>query len=76
MKIPIDKLEKDLLVSIVEEFVLRDGTDYGAVEIEFDNKVDEFLRKLRTEEYFICFDAVTDSLTIKLKSKTLLIYFQ
>ena len=46
MKIPIDKLEKDLLVSIVEEFVLRDGTDYGAAEIEFDNKVDEVLLSL------------------------------
>ena len=68
MKIPIDKLEKDLLVSIVEEFVLRDGTDYGAVEIEFDNKVDEVLRKLRTEEYFISFDPVTESCTIKLEA--------
>ena len=68
MKIPIDKLENDLLVSIVEEFVLRDGTDYGAVEIEFDNKVDEVLRKLRTEECFISFDAVTESCTIKLKA--------
>ena len=68
MKIPIDKLEKDLLVSIVEEFVLRDGTDYGAAEIEFDNKVDEVLRKLRTEEYFISFDAVTESCTIKLNA--------
>ena len=52
----------------MEEFVLRDGTDYGAVEIEFDNKVDEVLRKLRTEEYFISFDAVTESCTIKLEA--------
>ncbi|MBC7753099.1 MAG: YheU family protein, partial [Moraxellaceae bacterium] len=33
MEVPIDQLSKDILQNLVEEFVLREGTDYGAQEI-------------------------------------------
>ncbi len=33
----------DLLRSIAEEYVLREGTDYGAVEVGLDSKVDQVL---------------------------------
>ena len=38
MIIPIDTLSADTLRNIAESFVLREGTDYGDVEMEFDEK--------------------------------------
>ena len=45
MIIPITELSTDVLHSIVESFVLREGTDYGAVEISVAEKVEQVLQQ-------------------------------
>ena len=64
IKIPIESLDRSIIFSIIEEFVLREGTDYGAYEVNFQSKIDEIYRKLESDEYSISYDESTESCTI------------
>ena len=64
IKIPIESLDRSIIFSIIEEFVLREGTDYGANEVNFQSKIDEIYRKLESDEYSISYDESTESCTI------------
>ena len=48
MIIPIQELSAETLRNIAESFVLREGTDYGDVEMSFDDKVEQVLANLRS----------------------------
>ena len=54
--IPPDRLEPDVLTALVEEFVNREGTDYGRVERDFARKVGEVLAQVRRQQVVICYD--------------------
>ena len=49
-------LSADSLRGLVEEFVSRDGTDYGRLEKSLDQKVDAVKRQLEVGEVCIVFD--------------------
>ena len=63
-EIPPDQLSPDALRSLVEEFVTRDGTDYGAVERSVADKIDGVLQQLRSGEARILFDPKTGTTNI------------
>ena len=48
MIIPLDALSPDVLHSIAESFVLREGTDYGEQEVAFDTKVEQVIARLKS----------------------------
>lgn len=60
----IDALSADALRGLVEEFVTRDGTDYGRVERSTAEKIEDVLDRLRTGEAHIVFDPDTESANI------------
>ena len=64
IKIPIESLDRSIIFSIIEEFVLREGTDYGAYEVNFQSKIDEIYSKLESDEYSISYDESTESCRI------------
>lgn len=43
VKIPYDQLSPEALHGVIEEFVTRDGTDYGEVEIPLETKIAQVL---------------------------------
>jgi len=45
MIIPWQDIAPETLENLIREFVLREGTDYGAVEISLQNKIDIFNSK-------------------------------
>lgn len=55
MIIPYDQLNPDTLQSLVEEFVSRDGTDYGDKEVPLVVKVEQVMSKLKSGEAVILF---------------------
>jgi uncharacterized protein len=57
--IPYEKLSNEALRGVIEEFVTRDGTDYGLVEVELDRKIDNVLRQLKNREVFIVYDELS-----------------
>ena len=64
VEVPVSALSRDALRALVEEFVTRDGTDYGVVERELDAKVAAVLRQLERGEVRIVFDPESESTTI------------
>lgn len=59
--IPPDQLSPETLRRLVEEFVTRDGTDYGRVERSLAEKTGDVLRQLRSGDARILFDAETET---------------
>lgn len=55
MIIPYDQIAPETLNSLVEEFVSRDGTDYGEKEVPLVVKVQQVVGKLKTGEAVILF---------------------
>ena len=64
MIIPHEKLAADTLQALLEEFVTRDGTDYGEQEVGLDQKVLQVLQQLRRGDVVIFFDGETQSISV------------
>lgn len=64
LAIPPEQLSPEALQGLIEEFVTRDGTDYGAVEFDLDEKVHQVCAQLRTGASVIVFDPVAETCTI------------
>jgi hypothetical protein len=62
--VPHTELPPETLVRLVESFVLREGTDYGAREYALDEKVSHVIRQLERGEARIVFDPNTETVSI------------
>ncbi len=62
--VPHTQLSSDLLRSVVESFVLREGTDYGEREVSLAAKVSHVVRQLERGEAQILFDPQSESIDI------------
>ncbi len=62
--VPHAELSADALRGVVEAFVLREGTDYGATEFSLGQKVAHVLAQLERGEARIVFNPVTESVDI------------
>ncbi len=62
--VPHAELGADLLRSVVESFVLREGTDYGEREISLADKVDRVITQLDRGDAQIIFDPQTETVDI------------
>lgn len=59
MIIPPDQLNLDTLSALIEEFVTRDGTDYGEEEVSLAEKVQEVRVMLASGQAVILFSEST-----------------
>ncbi len=64
MEIPFDKLSPDALRGVIEEFVLREGTDYGLHAYTLDDKVAHVMSQLQQGKAMIVFNAENESCDI------------
>jgi len=64
IEVPMSRLSAAALRGVVEEFVTRDGTDYGMRERDLAAKVEDVLRQLRRGEARIVLDAATGTVNI------------
>ncbi|MGE5200273.1 MAG: YheU family protein [Rhodospirillaceae bacterium] len=62
--VPHGELSPEALRGVVESFVLREGTDYGARDVPFETKVSQVIRQLERGEARIMFDPVAQSVQI------------
>jgi uncharacterized protein len=67
IEVPHSLLSGDALRGLVESFVLREGTDYGAREFTHEQKVAQVIAQLESGEARIVFDPETESVTLLLK---------
>lgn len=61
MEIPLSQLSHEALLAIIEEFVSREGSEYGLIEYSFEEKVDEVIKQLERGEVVVTFDAVSET---------------
>ncbi len=61
IEIPLDRLSPELLTGIIEEFIQREGTDYGASEVTVDDKIQQVKKQIQRGDVVITFDHHTES---------------
>jgi len=64
MEIPYERLSTETLRGIIENFVLREGTDYGAHEYSLDEKVAAVRRQLERGDAVVVFNPADESCSI------------
>ena len=64
VEVPIESIQKATLSRLVEEFVTRDGTDYGSREISTEQKASRAMAALQAGKAVVVFDPNTGSVTI------------
>ncbi len=67
MIIPFEQISPDALQALVEEFITREGTDYGWEEVSLATKVEQVRQQLRRGEVVIVFDPSTESVSLLTK---------
>lgn len=65
VKILFSQLSHEALIAVVEEFVLREGTDYGHAEHTLADKRAAVLEQLRSGAAELNFDPATNTIDIR-----------
>jgi hypothetical protein len=64
IEVPMEALNSDTLQSVIESFILREGTDYGWNEVDHEEKVNQVKRQLKSGKVKIAFDPSSESVTL------------
>ena len=64
MIIPLNQVNPETLLSIIEAFVLREGTDYGDVECSLEQKVAQVLQQLKSGQALLVYSELHESVDI------------
>lgn len=64
MRVPHTSLQPATLRALIEEFVLREGTEYGERDVSLDAKVAAVTTALERGDAIILYDADSESCTI------------
>ena len=64
MIVPYDQISEDALQGLIEEFITRDGTDYGFEEVPLSTKVEQVKLLLKRREVVVVFDPAYESVTL------------
>jgi hypothetical protein len=61
MLIPYTKLSEEALRAVIEEYITREGTEYGVKEYTFEQKIEQIRQQLLQGEIKINFDSETET---------------
>lgn len=64
MIIPHQQISADALQGLIEEFITREGTDYGWDESPLATKVAQVKRQIDAGDVVIVFDPATESVSL------------
>jgi uncharacterized protein YheU (UPF0270 family) len=64
LSISCENLSSETLRAVIEEYVTRNGTDYGEVEVPLEQKVRQVHRELKSGKAFILFDTIDQTCNI------------
>lgn len=64
MIIPWQQISKDALNSIIEEFVMREGTDYGEAEVSFEKKKADVKQQLNNGEIVLVYSELHETVNL------------
>lgn len=67
--VPWTRLSSDALRGVIEELVTREGTEYGARDVDLEAKVAAVQRQLERGEVVVVFDGESGSVNIVRKDE-------
>ena len=70
--IPVNKLSPQALEGVIDEFISREGTDYGAIEAPREMKFTQVKQKLQAGAAVLVFDDETETTNILLADDPML----
>ncbi|UWN51779.1 hypothetical protein ASALC70_04012 [Alcanivorax sp. ALC70] len=62
--VPWSDIDRATLDNLIEEFVTRDGTDYGEQEVPTATKVEQVRAQLKRGEASVVFDEATETVSV------------
>ncbi|MFV0449710.1 MAG: YheU family protein [Vibrio sp.] len=69
MIVPWQDIAPETLDNLISEFVLREGTDYGEVEVSLAHKIEQIKALLRNGEAVIVYSELHESVDIKVNNR-------
>lgn len=69
IQIPWTSLKSELLEALIEEFILREGTDYGVQEVSLEKKKSQILNQIKKEHVLIFFNTEIESCNLVRKEE-------
>lgn len=64
MRIPYQQLDEATLNNLIEQYILREGTDYGEVEFSLEEKTRQILKQIKNEDIYIMYSELHESVTL------------
>ncbi|HEX4923208.1 MAG TPA: YheU family protein [Bdellovibrionales bacterium] len=64
IEIPFDRLSEDVLVGVIDNFISREGTDYGVHEVSYETKVAQVRRQIEKGEVKIVYEPASETVTL------------
>jgi uncharacterized protein YheU (UPF0270 family) len=68
MIVPWKDISPDALESLISEFILREGTDYGETEFSHQDKINQIKQQLKIGEVVVFYSELHESVDIKHKN--------
>ena len=64
-----ESLNEQTLFAVLESYILREGTDYGIVEVSLQQKIINLRKKIDRQEIVLVFDPDSESLNFLTQSE-------
>jgi len=69
MIIPLEQLSNDILTAIIEDFILREGTEYGAIDVSKKDKIAQVKKQLEQGSAVLVYSELHESVNIMQKEQ-------
>lgn len=64
MLIPYQQLDEITLNNLIEQYILREGTDYGEIELSLQEKAQQILLQIKNKDIHIIYSELEESVTL------------
>ena len=64
IEVPHESLDPETLRAVIEAFILREGTNYGANEVSIETQIEQVGRQLRNRSVKLVFDQESESCSL------------
>jgi uncharacterized protein YheU (UPF0270 family) len=64
MIIPLEQLSHETLTAIIEDFILREGTEYGAEDVSKEAKIYQVKKQLEEGDAVLVYSELHESINI------------
>jgi len=67
IEIPFEALSPEAQLGVIDNFIQREGTDYGVQEVSYDSKIERVRTQIQSGKVKIVYEPATESVTLLTK---------